>query len=110
MRVSATPRIASGWGAVVVTDGVPLTSVATVTHASLTGTHGVGDLAGIGHATNVNFHVVLPRAGDGNPADTEDAVEDGLLQLDVTDVIVLDFGRLAIEYAAGPDRSFAGDG
>ena len=43
------------------------------------------------------------------PADTENTVKEGLLDLNVADVVVLDFGTLSVEDSARPDGPFVRD-
>ena len=75
-------------------------SIVAALHPRLVFAYRISHLARIRQIGNIDFHFVLSGTGNRDPADAQNAGQQGLLDLDVANVIVLDFGGRAIKDSA----------
>src|SRR5687767_1022676 len=71
--------------------------------------HDRGDFLWVGNSLDADFQLVLTGAGDGDVADTQQAFERRLVDLQIADVAMANFTCLAGEQTAAEDRSLVGD-
>lgn len=72
-------------------------------------TDDIGDVFRMRDAENHDFKIVLARTRNGKVSDADDSLIHVLVNLDVSNVVVLDFAGLAGNDAFSQNRPFTGD-